>query len=486
MVTSIDDPSIRLAQFRGRHRILSESLAIGFAVLLDAFIIIATGLVIYALYVEPDPGATVRYTTILVIAAVLMVQSFYVAGLYRFSAIIAPHEQLGKIILILITVFLILVAVGFSLKIAGDYSRVWLFSTAIAAIILLRLGRGGFVAIMRRMAKKGYLARNILIYGATEQAQRFLADVRQLNAPWNRVVGLFDDRRSSASVEIESVRVRGDLQELIKFARDTRADDIIVALPLSNQRRISQILQQLKILPANISLCPDLATLRILSGKLNYQYGAPLASVYEKPLSLWHNVEKRLFDSIVSSVALLMLAPVMLVLFILIKLDSPGPIFFRQRRYGFNNELICIWKMRTMYIEQQDENAERLATPDDPRVTRFGSFLRRTSLDELPQLFNVIAGDMSLVGPRPHALRAKAAGQLYQDVVGEYAARHRVKPGLTGWAQVNGWRGETDTHEKIIKRVEHDLYYIEHWSVRLDLQILIRTVGVLLSQENAY
>jgi lipopolysaccharide/colanic/teichoic acid biosynthesis glycosyltransferase len=139
-----------------------------------------------------------------------------------------------------------------------------------------------------------------------------------------------------------------------------------------------------------------------------------------------------------------------------------------------------------MYVEQQDEKAERLATPNDPRVTRLGSFLRKTSLDELPQLFNVIAGDMSLVGPRPHALRAKAAGQLYQDAVGEYAARHRVKPGLTGWAQVNGWRGETDTHEKIVKRVEHDLYYIENWSIRLDIRILFRTLGVLVNQKNAY
>jgi lipopolysaccharide/colanic/teichoic acid biosynthesis glycosyltransferase len=169
-----------------------------------------------------------------------------------------------------------------------------------------------------------------------------------------------------------------------------------------------------------------------------------------------------------------------------VKLDSRGPRFFRQKRYGFNNELFDVWKLRTMYVDQQDANAEKLATFDDPRVTRSGRFLRRSSLDELPQLFNVLVGDMSLVGPRPHALKAKAAGELYQDAVGEYAARHKVRPGITGWAQVNGWRGETDTREKILKRVEHDLYYIDNWSLWLDLGILLRTVPALLKQQNAY
>lgn len=486
MVTSLDRLTGPLLQSRRRHRILSESIVTGLVVLLDAVLVVGTGLAIYALYLDLGPDAVVRYVTVLVIAAVLIVQSFYIAGLYRFNAVITPGQQIGKIASITTTVFLVLLAVGFALKISDEFSRVWIFSTAVATILMIRLGRAGFVAIIRMMAMNGHLARNILVYGATEQAQRFIAQLRQLNAPWNQVIGLFDDRHSAAGLEMEGVRVRGDLQELIQCARDTRADDIVVALPWGDQTRITQILQTLKVLPTNIRLSPELSSLPILSGTINYQYGVPLASIYEKPLSAWHNVEKRIFDLAVTSTLLILLAPLMLLLFAGVKLDSPGPIFFRQRRYGFNNELILIWKLRTMYIEQQDENAERLATPDDPRVTRFGSFLRRTSLDELPQLFNVLMGDMSLVGPRPHALQAKAAGQLYQDAVGEYAARHRVKPGLTGWAQVNGWRGETDTHEKIVKRVEHDLYYIENWSIRLDFRILLRTAAVLINQKNAY
>jgi lipopolysaccharide/colanic/teichoic acid biosynthesis glycosyltransferase len=170
-----------------------------------------------------------------------------------------------------------------------------------------------------------------------------------------------------------------------------------------------------------------------------------------------------------------------------VKLDSRGPILFRQKRYGFNNELIEVFKFRSMYVDQSDVSAAKLVTKDDPRVTRVGRFLRKTSIDELPQLFNVVmTGDLSLVGPRPHALQAKAANRLYDQVVDGYFARHKVKPGITGWAQINGWRGETDTQEKIQRRVEHDLYYIENWSVFLDLYILAATPFALMKTEHAY
>jgi len=170
-----------------------------------------------------------------------------------------------------------------------------------------------------------------------------------------------------------------------------------------------------------------------------------------------------------------------------IKLDSRGPILFRQKRYGFNNELIGVFKFRSMYVDQCDATASKLVTRDDPRVTKVGRFIRKTSLDELPQLFNVVKGDLSLVGPRPHALQAKAADKLYDDVVDGYFARHRVKPGITGWAQINGWRGETDTSEKIQRRVEFDLFYIENWSVLFDLYILLMTpISLLSKKEHAY
>jgi lipopolysaccharide/colanic/teichoic acid biosynthesis glycosyltransferase len=179
--------------------------------------------------------------------------------------------------------------------------------------------------------------------------------------------------------------------------------------------------------------------------------------------------------------------PLMLMTALAIKLDSRGPVLFRQRRYGFNNEIVDVYKFRSMYVEHADAAASRLVTRSDPRVTRVGRFIRRTSLDELPQLFNVIfTGNLSLVGPRPHAIHAKAEEQLYHEAVDGYFARHRVKPGITGWAQVNGWRGETDSTEKIQRRVEHDLYYIENWSILFDFWILCRTPFAMIRAESAY
>ncbi|HEV2000306.1 MAG TPA: exopolysaccharide biosynthesis polyprenyl glycosylphosphotransferase, partial [Xanthobacteraceae bacterium] len=207
----------------------------------------------------------------------------------------------------------------------------------------------------------------------------------------------------------------------------------------------------------------------------------------DRPITDWDVVMKWLFDKIIGGLILIAAAPVMALIALAIKLDSRGPVFFKQHRYGFNNELIEVYKFRSLYAEQTDHLAAKVVTKDDPRVTRVGKFIRKTSLDELPQLINVaIGGNLSLVGPRPHAVHAKAANQLYDEVVDGYFARHRVKPGITGWAQINGWRGETDTNEKIQRRVEHDLYYIENWSVLFDLYILARTPFALVKTENAY
>ncbi len=196
---------------------------------------------------------------------------------------------------------------------------------------------------------------------------------------------------------------------------------------------------------------------------------------------------KGLFDRVVGALLLLILSPILIVTAIAVKLDSRGPVFFRQKRYGFNNELIEVFKFRSMHVDQCDITASKLVTRDDPRVTRVGRFIRKASIDELPQLFNVVfKGDLSLVGPRPHALHAKAENRLYDQVVDGYFARHKVKPGITGWAQINGWRGETDTEEKIQRRVEFDLYYIENWSVFFDFYIVAMTPFALVKSENAY
>ena len=209
--------------------------------------------------------------------------------------------------------------------------------------------------------------------------------------------------------------------------------------------------------------------------------------LHTPPLPPYQRVVKAGTDLVLGSIVLVLLAPILIGTAIAIKLDSPGPVLFRQKRHGFNNELIEVFKFRSMYVNQADAAAAKLVTKDDPRVTRVGRFIRKTSIDELPQLFNVLLGQLSIVGPRPHALQAKAANVLYYEAVEGYFARHRVKPGITGWAQIHGWRGETDTLDKIMQRVNHDLYYIEHWSLLLDLYILAMTpVSLLVRSENAY
>jgi Undecaprenyl-phosphate glucose phosphotransferase len=256
---------------------------------------------------------------------------------------------------------------------------------------------------------------------------------------------------------------------------------------MAAEQRLVKLLKTLWVLPVDIRLAAGSSRLRFRPRSYSYVGHVPFLDLYDKPIADWNYVAKSCFDRVVGSLILLLAAPVMLAVALAIKLDSPGPVLFRQKRYGFNNELIEVFKFRSMYVDQTDQNASKLATRNDPRVTRVGRFIRKTSLDELPQLFNVVfKGNLSLVGPRPHALQAKADDRLYEQVVDGYFARHRVKPGITGWAQINGWRGETDTAEKLERRVEHDLFYIENWSVLLDLYILMLTPFRLFNTENAF
>jgi exopolysaccharide biosynthesis polyprenyl glycosylphosphotransferase len=238
--------------------------------------------------------------------------------------------------------------------------------------------------------------------------------------------------------------------------------------------------------PVSIRLAPDLAGFEFPDRSYAEVAGLPMLLLFDRPISGWSQLVKAIEDRVLAALFLLVFSAVLILTSLAVRVTSRGSVLFKQKRYGFNNQLIEIWKFRTMYHDLSDHQADRLVTKDDERVTPIGRFLRRTSIDELPQLFNVLRGDMSIVGPRPHPVSAKAGGQLYYEVVDQYAARHKVKPGITGWAQVNGWRGETSTAEDIEKRVEHDLYYIDNWSIWLDFLIIARTIMVLLGDEKAY
>jgi Undecaprenyl-phosphate glucose phosphotransferase len=273
----------------------------------------------------------------------------------------------------------------------------------------------------------------------------------------------------------------------LEFGRQAKIDMLIVALPMAAEQRLVALLKKLWVLPVDIRLSARTSKLRFRPRSYSYVGAVPFLDLFDKPIADWDFIVKACFDRVVGALLLLLMSPIMLAVALAIKLDSPGPVLFRQKRYGFNNELIEVFKFRSMYVNQTDANAVKLVTRGDPRITKVGRFIRKTSLDELPQLFNVVfSGTLSLIGPRPHAIQAKAAERLYEQVVDGYFARHRVKPGITGWAQVSGWRGETDTQEKLERRVEHDLFYIENWSVIFDIYILLITPFRLLNTENAY
>jgi Undecaprenyl-phosphate glucose phosphotransferase len=363
----------------------------------------------------------------------------------------------------------------------------WLLYWTVVVTSHLALNRLVAQVWARPIARQGRFRRRIAIVGGgkvAEDALNALETSRELDI---EVIGLFDDRDNVRSPQsIRRHEKIGKITDLATYARNNRVDLIIVAIPLSAETRLLGILKRLWELPVDIRISGRASTLKFSSNAYTHIGRLPLLAVFDRPLMGWGLFLKNVFDRVVAGMSIVLLAPLMLAVAAAIKFESKGPVIFKQKRYGFNNQLIEVFKFRSMYTNRCDANAATLVSKGDPRVTRVGRFIRRTSLDELPQLFNVLTGQLSLVGPRPHATQAKAADTLYEQVVDGYFARHKVRPGITGWAQINGWRGETDTREKIEQRVKYDLDYIDHWSLMFDVKILARTPLALLKSENAY
>lgn len=335
--------------------------------------------------------------------------------------------------------------------------------------------------MVRRWRDTGMLIPNIVIVGATESADRLIEAAlksREVN-----VVGVFDDRLDRAPAKMRGVPVLGDLDALIGHRIMPYVDQVVIAVTSAARDRVRMLTDRLSVLPNDISLVMDMDA-NGADAAIGRIADAPLARVAGVPTDEARAAIKRLQDLVIGSLALVLLSPLMLIVAGLIKLDSPGPVFFRQRRHGFNNEEIRVWKFRSMRHEATDHTASRQVTGDDDRVTSVGRIIRRTSIDELPQLFNVLAGDMSLVGPRPHAIGMKTGDTESARLVAEYAHRHRLKPGMTGWAAVNGSRGPVDTPELVQRRVALDIDYIERQSFWLDLYIMAMTIPCLLGDRH--
>jgi Undecaprenyl-phosphate glucose phosphotransferase len=331
------------------------------------------------------------------------------------------------------------------------------------------------------------MERRAVIVGGGSNAETLIRSIEK--QPYNdiRICGIFDDRDNRRSPPIVAGYPKlGTIDELITFARIARIDMLIVSLPITAEKRVLSMLKKLWVLPVDVRLSAHSHELQFRPRAYSFIGAVPMLDVFDRPINDWDSVAKRAFDIVFSLLGIVVFSPVMIATAIAIKLDSRGPVFFKQKRHGFNNEEIDVYKFRSMYADQCDPTAVKAVTKGDPRVTRVGRIIRKTSIDELPQFFNSLLGSLSLVGPRPHAVAAKTHNRLYTEVVAGYFARHKVKPGVTGWAQINGWRGEMDTDEKIRKRTEFDLYYIENWSLLFDLKILFLTPVRLLSAENAY
>lgn len=354
----------------------------------------------------------------------------------------------------------------------------WIFLTPVLQWGAVWIGQ----RVVRFTASRPDARRSAIVVGAGSlgvKVARALSDAEDHGIDF---VGYFDDRTDDRVHESASKQRLGGLKDVAEYIRQHGVREVFITLPLGSQPRIVELLEQVQGTTASLYFVPDVFGISIIQGRLQDMNGVPVVGICETPFTGTNELVKRVSDIVIATVIIVLISPVLLALALGVKLSSPGPVIFKQKRNGLDGEEIVVWKFRSM-TAQENGPVVRQATKNDPRVTRFGAFLRRTSLDELPQFFNVLQGRMSIVGPRPHAV---AHNEEYRRIIKAYMVRHKVKPGITGWAQVNGHRGETDTIEKMQARVEYDLEYLRNWSLGLDLQIIVRTIRLVFFDRNAY
>ena len=407
----------------------------------------------------------------------------------RFGAV-ASRGQLSLLVrsyALRFTLFagVVLVLAGVSHTLNG-FPRDWLLAWFVMSLLLTSLTRVLVARTLRRLQHRGVLTEVIAVVGAGPVADRLVQALRQTRSETIELLGVFDDKIQGA---VEStIKSTGTLAQLIELGKTRKIDWILLTLPPTAETRVLSMVQRLKALSVPIGLCPQHVGSSVPYRTIDYVGDSvPVSLLSDRPIKRWEAVVKGGEDFIIGGIVTLLLLPVLAIVVLAIKLDSPGPVIFKQRRHAFNNHEFDIYKFRTMRWNPAATtgNLEQTARKD-ARITRVGSFLRSSSLDELPQLFNVLKGDMSLVGPRPHAVNMRTETQLGHEITDMYAHRHRVKPGITGWSQINGSRGATDTTGQLRRRVELDLYYIENWSVLLDLKILALTFPEVIKRTNAY
>ncbi|HBR5530567.1 TPA: undecaprenyl-phosphate glucose phosphotransferase [Klebsiella pneumoniae] len=425
-------------------------------------------------------GESVQYKHILIFLTVLVIFQM-IGGITDFYRSWRGVDLSAEIILIFKnwTLSLLLSLGGFSLLADLNIEYIiflqWFFIVCFGFFVC----RLSIRIILGMLRKIGYNTRKVAVAGSLPAGLNLLRTFQ--NAPWLGFVvkGIYDDIKIDS---YEDVPYGGTLSELVEDARSGKIDRIYIAMSMKDETRLRDIISQLTDTTCSVLLIPDVFTFNILQSRTEEINGVPVVPLFDTPLNGINMVFKRIEDVVVSSIILLLISPVLCTIAVIVKVTSPGPVIFRQIRYGMDGKPIRVWKFRSMTVMENDTKVIQ-ATKNDVRVTKVGKFLRRTSLDELPQFFNVLFGQMSVVGPRPHAV---SHNEQYRSLIQGYMLRHKVKTGITGLAQINGWRGETDTLEKMEKRIEYDLMYIRSWSVWLDLKIIFLTVFKGFINKSAY
>jgi len=452
----------------------------------DSVSVFFSGILAYFLRFEQIPNLDIvpqNYLSISIVSAVLCLVIFPLFGLYHSWRGKSVFAQVRTVLFAWMSVLSGVIILLFLMKYSESFSRVWFIQWFLIGIFLILFIRLLSYWLLGFMRSQGFNYRTVVVVGAGDLGKEVLHRISLSKWTGFKVVALFDDNKALTGGFVLGVPIETDINKINEYVSDNTVDEVWLALPLNAEDRMKTLVEQLSSTTANVRLIPDIFGLSILNHGFTEIAGMPVVDLCTSPMRGFNRVLKSVEDKVLAFIILIMISPVLLVIAISIKLTSKGPVLFKQKRHGWDGRIINVYKFRSMKPHDEFDGTVTQAIRKDPRITRLGAFLRRTSLDELPQFYNVLQGRMSIVGPRPHAV---AHNEHYKEVVDQYMLRHKVKPGITGWAQINGWRGETDTLEKMQKRIDFDLYYIENWSLWFDLKIIFLTIFKGFIDKNAY
>ncbi len=468
-------------------------VVVGDAVFLsDIVVILISGLAAFYCYIELCRGYTpvptgsqfTDYMRFTIISSLVLPVFLRDRQLGATAHILTTLRMLRLLATRLALVICGVLALAFFTRSFGGLSRIWLVTFTTLTLVTTGTSRAVLLSHAKRSGWRGAFRDVIALVGSGSLADCLVDRIRARSAGLIDVAGVFDDVPHDHAPG--PYGLAGSLDDLIELCRKRVVDRVIVTFSASQELRLESLVRRLKALDVEVTLCPQMVGAFSLCERLELLDGIPVIVLANRPIRSWGRVAKMLEDRFLGGLLLVAVLPVFAIVALLVYIGSPGPVFFRQRRHGWNNTEFEVFKFRTMTWQRPSDSPIEQTKRNDKRVTRFGRFLRRSSLDELPQLLNVLLGEMSLVGPRPHPVTMRTEDQLGDEIIAEYAHRHRVKPGITGWAQVNGCRGATETVDQVRERVRYDLEYIENWSILFDLKILVMTPLQLVLGRNAF